>query len=61
MHSLSNAPTADDRWASAALLSITLGQLREWQTEAARHVVIVPKADEETWEGTEIDSRRTVL
>jgi len=25
------------------------------------HSVIVPKADEEAWEGTEIDVRRTVL
>ncbi|KQW49539.1 MULTISPECIES: hypothetical protein [unclassified Roseateles] len=61
MNSLSNAPTADDSWASAVLLSITLGQLREWQSEAARHVVTMPKADEEAWEGTEIDIRRTVL
>lgn len=26
MHSLFNSPIADDQWASAALLSITLGQ-----------------------------------
>ena len=29
--------------------------------QAWNRVVIVPKADEEAWEGTEIDVRRTVL
>lgn len=61
MHSFSNAPTTDDEWTSAALLRTTLSQLREWQAEAARYVATLPKADEEAWEGTEIDSRRTVL
>lgn len=62
MQSQSHTPTSDDlRWASAATLRITISQLREWEAQAARHCVILPKADEEAWEGTEIDVRRTVL
>lgn len=52
---------ADDlRWASAEILSLTVRQLRTWEAEAARYCVIVP-ADEQAWEGTELDVRRTVL
>lgn len=43
-----------------AFLSITLQQLRVWE-EKARRQVIVPKADAEAWEETEIDVRRTSL
>lgn len=57
----SNPCTPDDaRWASAEILRITIGQLRAWELEAGRHCV-TPPADEEAWEGTEIDVRRTVL
>lgn len=51
----------DAGWAGTAILRITLGQLRAWDEEAARRDVVQPKADEEAWEGTEIDVRRTVL
>ena len=54
------APT-DTGWAAADLLSITLRQLRVWDEEAARHRVTQPRADEDAWEGTEIDVRRKVL
>lgn len=55
------SPTADDlRWASAEILSLTVRQLRAWELEAARHCIAVP-ADEQAWEGTELDVRRTVL
>lgn len=54
-------PAPDDlRWASIEILSLTVRQLRAWEAEAARHCVVVP-ADEEAWEGTELDVRRTVL
>ncbi|KQW50736.1 MULTISPECIES: hypothetical protein [unclassified Roseateles] len=62
MQSQSDTPTTDDaRWASAAVLRITISQLREWEIDVARHGVTLPKADEEAWEGTELDFRRTVL
>jgi hypothetical protein len=62
MQSQSSTATPDDiRWASADILRITIGQLRSWQEETTRHCVIEPKADEDAWEGTEIDVRRTVL
>lgn len=55
------APT-DPSWSAADILSITLRQLRAWDEEAARHrVVTQPRADEDAWEGTEIDVRRKVL
>lgn len=54
-------PAPDDaRWASADILGLTLGQLRAWELQAARHCV-TPAADEDAWEGTELDVRRTVL
>lgn len=56
------SPAASDmRWASADILRITLGQLRAWEAQASRHLVTVPKADDEAWEDTEIDARRTML
>ena len=56
-----NADPVDAGWGGVTLLRITLGQLRVWDEEAARNGVIQPKDDEEAWEGTEIDVRRTVL
>ena len=54
-------PAPDDfRWASAEVLRITVSQLRAWETEAARHCITLP-ADEEAWEGTELDVLRKVL
>lgn len=61
MQSQSLTPVADDvRFASAEVMRITLGQLRAWQMDAARHIAM-PKPDEDAWEGTEIDVCRTVL
>jgi hypothetical protein len=54
-------PPDDVRWASADMLRITVAQMRLWEAEAARRCVAPPKTDEEAWEGTEIDVRRTVL
>ncbi|MFG6489533.1 hypothetical protein ACG04R_22840 [Roseateles sp. BYS78W] len=56
-----NAAPADTAWAAADILSITLRQLRAWDEEATRQRVTQPRADEDAWEGTEIDVRRTVL
>lgn len=42
------------------VLRVTSRQLNAL-TRAWERVVVVPKADEEAWEGTEIDVRRTVL
>ncbi|MGQ3051483.1 MAG: hypothetical protein ACT6S0_06835 [Roseateles sp.] len=62
MQSQSDTPSADDaRWASAAALRFTIRQLREWELEVARNGVTLPEADEQAWEGTELDFRRTVL
>ena len=61
MHSQVKSPTLDEHWDSRELLSVTLGQLREWQAEAAPHFVTLPQAAEAPWEGTEIDERRTAL
>jgi len=59
--SQSAQPSADDlHWASADMLRITVAQMRAWEADAARHC-IAPPTDEEAWEGTEIDVRRTVL
>jgi hypothetical protein len=51
----------DARWASASLLRITISQLRAWEAEYAPHSAAQPATDEEAWEGTELDPRRTVL
>jgi hypothetical protein len=62
MQSQANTPSSDDlRWASDAMLRITISQLRQWEAQAAPQHAVLPKADEEAWEGTEIDVRRTVL
>jgi hypothetical protein len=62
MQSQATTRSPDDlRWTTADMLSVTLQQLRAWDAEAARHRVIQPMADEQAWEGTEIDVRRTVL
>ncbi|KQV52824.1 hypothetical protein ASC95_08445 [Pelomonas sp. Root1217] len=54
-------PSTDPfRLASAGLMHVTVSQLRAWEAEAARRI-IVPKPDEEVWEGTEMDPRRMVL
>ena len=58
----SSKPAADDAgWASAEILRITVGQLRAWEVETARHRVLQPPPDDQAWEGTELDVRRTVL
>ncbi len=55
-------PAADDAgWASAEILRITMGQLRAWEAEAARHRMLQLPPDDHAWEGTELDVRRTVL
>ena len=57
-----STPTVPDElhWTSDDILRITFTQLRAWEAQAARHCIAVP-ADEEAWEGTELDVRRTVL
>ena len=45
----------------ANALRISAKRLGALAAEDGWHRVIVPKADEEAWEGTEIDVRRTVL
>lgn len=60
-----SSPTASSatnpfRLTEAELKRVTLAQLRAWEVEATQGVV-VPKADEEAWEDTEIDVRRTAL
>lgn len=58
----STLPVRDDaRWASVDILRITIGQLRAWEAEARRYRVVTLPDDEQAWEGTEIDVRRTVL
>ena len=57
----SDTAPAETGWAAADILSITLRQLRAWDEEAARQQITQPRADEDAWEGTEIDVRRTVL
>ena len=57
----SSKPVADVSQIGADILRVTLRQLRAWDEAAARDRVVQPKADEEAWEGTEIDVRRTVL
>lgn len=46
--------------ASPAVFGLTVRPLRDWEARAAR-CVICPKPDEESWEDTEIDVRRSVL
>lgn len=61
MQTQSNTPADDTlRQARANILRITSRQLSAWVVES-RLGVVEPKPDEETWEGTEIDVRRTVL
>ncbi|MBI3350315.1 MAG: hypothetical protein HY020_24270 [Burkholderiales bacterium] len=48
------------RQGRANVLRITSRQLSAWVI-ASRLGVVEPKSDEEAWEGTEIDVRRTVL
>ena len=58
----SSNPAADDSgWASAEILRITVSELRAWEAEAYRQGVVHPPRDDEAWEGTELDFRRTVL
>jgi hypothetical protein len=45
----------------ANVLRVTARYLGSRVDECGLDQVIVPKADEEAWEGTEIDVRRTVL
>jgi hypothetical protein len=55
-------PTDDAmRQARANVLRVSVSQLGAWAADDMPHRVIVPMADEEAWEGTEIDVRRTVL
>jgi|GEM_PF-6776062 len=43
------------------VLRITAEQLRAWVATQPHHGYVVPKTDEEIWEDTEIDVRRTAL
>jgi hypothetical protein len=43
------------------VLGLSLRQLREWEAQATRQLVVCPKPEAESWEDTEIDIRRTVL
>ncbi|KQY81832.1 MULTISPECIES: hypothetical protein [Roseateles] len=62
MQTQTNPPTPDTvRQQGANVLRVTLRQLSAWASDDAQHRVILPVADEEAWEGTEIDVRRTVL
>ena len=49
------------RQARANVLRVTVGQLGAWAADDTQQRVVLPMADEEAWEGTEIDVRRTVL
>lgn len=55
------APVECPPYASAAVLALSLRQLREWEALASRQLVVSPKPEAEAWEDTEIDVRRTVL
>lgn len=62
MQTQTNHPTDDaTRQIRANVLRVTGGQLGAWAADDMQHRVILPMADEEAWEGTEIDVRRTVL
>jgi hypothetical protein len=61
MQTPTNHPNEDAmRQARANVLRVTVGQLDAWAADDTQRVVL-PMADEEAWEGTEIDVRRTVL
>lgn len=45
----------------ADFMRVALGELYAWEAKVTGRRLIVPKPDEEVWEGTEIDPRRTVL
>lgn len=55
------APAEGAPYASAAVLGLSLRDLRVWEALAARQLVLCPKPDDERWEDTELDVRRTVL
>jgi hypothetical protein len=62
MQTQTTPPTHDTvRQARANVLRVTLRHLGASAGDDAQHRVILPVADEEAWEGTEIDVRRTVL
>ncbi|MCF8205551.1 MAG: hypothetical protein K9J82_10760 [Methylotenera sp.] len=54
-------PAEGAPYASAAVLGLSLRQLREWEAQPTRQLVVCPKPEAESWEDTEIDIRRTVL
>ena len=57
----SNPAVDDSGWASAEILRITVSELRAWEAEAYRRGATHLPFDDEAWEGTELDVRRTVL
>jgi hypothetical protein len=62
MQTPTHHPTDDAmRQVRANVLRVSVSQLGAWAADDMPHRVIVPMADEEAWEGTEIDVRRTVL
>lgn len=54
-------PPDDARWASAEMLGLTFAQVRAWQAEALRYCLAPSRTEEQAWEDTEIDVRRTTL
>lgn len=59
-------PTAPDAadpppYASADVLALSLRELRAWEAQALRQLVLCPRPEAQDWEDTELDVRRTVL
>lgn len=62
MQTSTNHPNEDAmRQARANVLRVTVGQLGAWAADDTQQRVVLPMADDDAWEGTEIDVRRTVL
>lgn len=54
-------PPEGGAYTSPAVLGLSIRQLRDWEASAAKLLVVCPKSDDETWDDTELDCRRTVL
>lgn len=54
-------PPEGTPFASAAVLGLSLRQLRDWEAQATQLRVVCPRPEHEAWEDTELDLRRTVL
>lgn len=55
------APSDGAAFTNPAALALSVRELRAWEAQAARQVINCPRPDDECWEDTEIDVRRTVL